>query len=68
MNVIASHLKVLKQRDKVKQLLPLLANDKAYLGFSKVMNHTKLVSEFNTILKSIKEDGSYQKIIDSYLK
>jgi len=65
---VLSRLKRLNQLHEVKQLSPILTDNKAYLGFSKLLKHQLIIEDFNFILKSIKEDGSYNKILESYFK
>ena len=65
---ILYEIKKLNQQNKIKQLKPILADTKAYLGFSKKRNHKEIIKRFNIILKNIKKDGTYDKIIDSYFE
>lgn len=53
---------------RVKELKPVLTNNKAYLGFSKKRDHKAIIKQFNIILEEIKEDGTYDEIINSYFK
>ncbi len=64
--LVLYEIKKLNKQNHIKQLEPILANTKAYLGFSKKLNHKEIIERFNKILKEIKEDGTYDKIIDSY--
>ncbi len=50
----------------IRELEPLIQNNLAYLGFSKKRNHKVTIDKFNTTLREMKEDGSYQKIIDNF--
>lgn len=64
--LVLHELKKENQLQELKQLHPILSNTKAYLGFSKKRNHTQLIVKFNKVLKEIKEDGTYDKIINNY--
>ena len=66
--LILHALKKINKQNEIKQLEPILATTKAYLGFSKRKNHKKIIVQFNIILKEIKKDGTYDRIIGSYFK
>ena len=63
---ILYQLKKLHKSKEIKILTPLLANTKAYLGFSKKRQHKPLIKEFNRILQQIKNNGTYDAIIHKY--
>ena len=63
---VLSSLKRLNKLGEVRQLKPILTDNSAYLGFSKSLNHSEIINNFNSILKSMHEDGSYNKILKSY--
>lgn len=65
---VLHELKKMHKLNVIKQLNPILANNKAYLGFSKKRNHKEIIEKFNVILEEIKKDGTHDKIIDSYFK
>jgi len=65
---VLHELKKTNDLSLVKKLTPRLTNNKAYLGFSKRLNHEETIIKFNAILKEIKEDGTYDKIVESYFK
>lgn len=53
----------------IKELKPALGNPlPAFLGFSKHREHTELSVRFDRTLLNMRRDGSYQRIIDPYLK
>lgn len=55
--------------NNIKELLPALEKPVlAYLGFSKPRKHNALSLRFDQTIAQMRRDGSYQKIIDSYLK
>jgi len=66
--VVLSIQKREKRHILIKQLEPIISETKAYLGFSKKRNHKKLISKFNTVLQEIKDDGTYNSIINKYFK
>ena len=47
-------------------MLDIIAKNQSHLGFSKKRNHQQLISRYNSVLKSMKEDGSYEKIVAKY--
>jgi len=61
-------LKKMGKLDQVKALSPDVNSPYGYLGFSKSKKHTELIAKFNTVLEQMKNDGTTQKIIDSYIK
>ncbi len=61
-------LKKLGYSDKVKLLSPDVRDIHLYLAFSKKRNLAPLIEKFNKTLQEMKDDGTYQKIIDSYAK
>ena len=63
---VLHELKKTNSLNEVKQLDAILINNKSYLGFSKKRNHKEIIKKFNLILQEIKEDGTYDKIINSY--
>lgn len=65
---ILYQLKKQNMQNEVRQLYPILSDTEAYLGFSKKKNYHTIIKKFNTILKDMKEDGSYDAIIDFYFK
>ena len=52
---------------KLKELTPPIQSFPAYMGFSKANNLSGLRDKADIILKEMKRDGSYQRIIDGYL-
>jgi len=55
--------------DNIKELLPALEKPvPAYLGIFKQSQHSALSTRFDQTVAQMRRDGSYQKIIDSYLK
>jgi len=63
---VLSSLKRLNKLEAVMQLEPILIENSAYLGFSKLLNHKEIIQDFNIILRTMKIDGSYNKILESY--
>lgn len=61
-------LKKLGYGDKVKILSPDVRNTHLYLAFSKKRNLLPVIGKFNETLQQMKDDGTYQKIVDSYAK
>ncbi len=53
---------------KLKELKPPVQSFPAYMGFSKANNLSPLRDKADAVLKEMKEDGTYQRIIDGYLK
>ena len=50
----------------IKELLPELESVPSYIAFSKKKDLLKLRNDFDRILKNMKEDGSYDQIINDY--
>ena len=61
-------LKQLGKSDEVVELQTILQSIPSYIAFSKKRNLSDIRDKFDTILKKLKEDGRYQKIINSYFK
>lgn len=53
--------------DSLKELSPPLAEVPSYLAFTKKKDQTALIANFEMELKKMKQDGSYQKILEKYL-
>lgn len=53
--------------DEVMEHMPIYSDD-IYVMFSKKSTSEDLIKKFNESLAQIREDGSYQKIFDKYLK
>ncbi len=66
--VILHKLKEQNSLNKVKELTPILSEKEAYLGLSKLKKNEEIRKKFNVILKEIKEDGTYSKILNNYFK
>jgi len=61
--------KFTKESKLIKIINPALANKDLYITISKkVKNHKEIIKQFNKGLKEIKQDGSYQKIIERHFK
>ena len=52
---------------KLKELKPPIQSFPAYMGFSKINNLSSLRDRADIVLREMKKDGSYQRIIDGYL-
>ena len=65
---ILYQLKKQNRLNEIRELNPIISNTNAYLGFSKKQNHHKIIKKFNSILKEMKADGSYDVIINFYFK
>lgn len=61
--------KELGHQDAIKELQPpLTASSPAYLAFSKKGKAAALVTKFDDVLKAMRQDGTYDRIADSFLK
>lgn len=61
--------KELGQQDAIKELSPTLTTSSpAYLAFSKKGKAANLVAQFDEVMKAMRQDGTYDRIIQSYLK
>lgn len=65
---VLHQLKLSNKQEEIKELTPLLSDTKAYLGFSKKRNHQEIIKQFNLILLELKEDGTYDTIMNNYFK
>jgi polar amino acid transport system substrate-binding protein len=64
-------LSVAKQEgliNNIKELSPEIEAIPSYLAFNKKRDFTKIISDFNKALLSMKTDGSYIKIFNKYLQ
>ncbi len=61
--------KELGKQDAIKELSPpLAASSPAYIAFSKKGKAAGLVTQFDEVLKAMVQDGTYDRIMQSYLK
>lgn len=61
--------KELGKQDTIKELSPTLtASSPAYLAFSKKGKVIKFMTQFDEMLKAMYQDGTYDRIMQSYLK
>lgn len=63
----AAGLRKVNMLDKVTGLF-IVYSDDIYVMFSKKKSSQKVVNDFNTSLELIKNDGTYDKIMNKYLK
>ncbi len=63
-----STLKSISLNDKIVLSGFKLPSDDSFFMFSKKSRDDKFISDFNAALEEIKKDGSYQKILDAYVK
>ena len=56
-----------KMGDAVEKLSNSVAVNDAYIVFSKKNDKKSILDKFNSALKKMKEDGSYQKIVDAFI-
>lgn len=61
-------LKSISGSDKVRELTNILHSIPSYIAFSKKRNHIQLINKFDSILKVMKKDGSYNSIINKYFE
>lgn len=54
--------------EKVRRLSPDIQSTSTYVMFSRAKNLEKLADDISKALKSMKDDGTYQAIIDKYSK
>ena len=57
-----------KWTQKVKEKTTPVATNAAYIVFLKSMKKVKVINHFNKVLSEIKKDGTYNKIISSFIK
>lgn len=58
----------LNQLEKVRALEPNIQSVPSYIAFSKKRNLTHVRDKLDVVLKAMKEDGSYERIINSYFE
>jgi polar amino acid transport system substrate-binding protein len=56
----------LKKSKEIKELLPEVQNIPCYIAFSKKNNLSKIRDDFDKTLKTMKKDGTYDKIITDF--
>ncbi|MBU3005765.1 substrate-binding periplasmic protein [Paraglaciecola arctica] len=66
-HVALSTAKSLGASAKIRQLSPDIEAIPSYLAFTNKRDFSKAIAEFNHVLASMKEDGSYDKIFNKYL-
>ena len=60
-------VKRMNKTDEVRELAPALQSVPSYIAFSKKRRLTSLRDEFDIILRNMKDDGTYDRIIRSYV-
>jgi polar amino acid transport system substrate-binding protein len=58
-------VKKMNKRNQVKELTPALQSVPSYIAFSKKRRLTSVRDEFDIILRNMKDDGTYDRIISS---
>jgi polar amino acid transport system substrate-binding protein len=58
--------KKMNAMDQVKELEPAIQNVPSYIAFSKKRDRKSFRDEYDIILRKIKDDGTYDRIITSY--
>lgn len=66
--VILFTIKELGQQGAVKELSPSLETVPTYLAFSKTRIAPEIKVQFERLLKELKDDGTYDKIIQAYIQ
>jgi polar amino acid transport system substrate-binding protein len=66
--VILDELKKMNKVGEIKELEPVINEDPSYLAFSKKRNMRKVIENYVEVIKSMKNDGSYQRIIDEFFE
>lgn len=56
----------LNQSDKIEMLTPVLENIPSYLAFSKYNDYTEIKNIYESELKKMKQDGTYNNILKKY--
>ena len=64
-HVALHELKKLNRSGHVR-MLSVIQENPAFLGFSKKRNLRPVIAEFNKVLKGMRKDGTYRKIIDDF--
>ncbi len=64
--VILDELKKMDKVGEIKELKPVINEDPSYLAFSKKRDMKATIKKYNEVIKQMKDDGSYQKIIDDF--
>tara|TARA_R110002167_G_scaffold21306_4_gene77654 strand:- start:34 stop:744 length:711 start_codon:yes stop_codon:yes gene_type:complete len=65
-HVVLSTAKTLGLEDSIKQLNPTVESIPSYLAFSKNKDFSQVIIDYDNTLKSMKQDGSYDKIFKQY--
>ena len=61
-------LKTLNKMDAVRELQPEVEKVPSYIAFSKKRNLTAVRDEFDMTLKQLKDEGAYEKLINSFFQ
>ncbi len=59
-------LKEINKANLVRELTPVLQNVPSYIAFSKKRKLSVIRDKFDVIIKQMKKDGSYEKIVESW--
>lgn len=63
-----SYVRLLGMGDKISSLSTPFSMNNAYLIISKELKMTDFLDDFNESLKAIREDGTYEKIVQAFIK
>jgi len=64
--LILDELKKMKKVGEIKELKPVINEDPSYLAFSKKRDMRKIIEKYVEVIRGMKNDGSYQRIIDDF--
>jgi polar amino acid transport system substrate-binding protein len=66
--VILDELKKMNKVGEIKELKPVINEDPSYLAFSKKRDMGEIIKNYVEVIRSMKNDGSYQRIIDEFFE
>ena len=66
--VILNELQKMENVGDIRELKPLVDEDPAYLAFSKKRNMKEMLKKHDEAIRRMKEDGSFQRIIDDFFR
>ena len=64
--MILDELKKMKKVGEIKELKPVINEDPSYLAFSKKRDMRKIMEKYVGVIRDMKNDGSFQRIIDDF--
>jgi len=67
-HVVLNTAKFLGVQDQIRELTPEVESIPSYLAFSRKQDYRSVMADYEKALKSMRQDGSYDRIFERYLR